>query len=63
MQFDFIQPEEEEVLEPLRMEHFYFPLIIWGAGLVLATISFLVEVLKKRGQHREKRRDFTVMGD
>ena len=48
-------PNEEEVtesLEPLHMEHFYFPLILWGAGLVLSSVSFIVEIIIKRLQKK-----------
>ena len=37
----------EEPLEPLHMEHFHFPLILWLGGLVLSSISFIVEIITK----------------
>ena len=39
--------EEEEPLEPLRMEHIILPLIILFIGLVLSTVSFIVEIIIK----------------
>ena len=47
----FEQEEEEEPLEPLRMEHFYFPLLLLTVGLVLSALSFIAEIIiKPRGQ-------------
>ena len=49
------QPNEEEEaasLEPLHMVHFYFPLILWGAGLVLSSVSFIAEIIIKRLQKK-----------
>ena len=45
----FIEEEEEdeEELEVLRMEHFYFPLILWLGGMVLSTVSFMAEIIIK----------------
>ena len=45
--------EEEEPLEPLTMEHFWFPLGLWVGGLVLSTISFLLEIIIKRLQRND----------
>ena len=44
----FKQEEEEEPLEPLRMEHFYFPLLVWTVGLGLSAVSFIAEIIFKR---------------
>ena len=42
-------PEEEEApLEPLRLEHFYLPLVLWLAGLALSTLSFIAEIIARR---------------
>ena len=41
----YIQEEEEQPLEPLRMEHFYLPLILWLAGLILAALTFILELI------------------
>ena len=50
----FEQEEEEEPLEPLRMEHFYFPLLLWTVGLGLSALTFIAEIIIKciaqRGQ-------------
>ena len=42
------EEEEEEPLEPLRMEHFYLPLGLLLGGLVLSTFSFIFETIIKR---------------
>ena len=34
--------------EPLTMEHFYFPLGLWLAGLLLSTIFLLAEIIIHR---------------
>ena len=42
------EPEmEEEPLEPLKMEHFYFPLIFWLGGMLLSVVSFIAEIIIK----------------
>ena len=38
--------EEEEPLEPLRMEHFYLSFIFLGVGLFLSASAFIVEIIK-----------------
>ena len=43
----FQEEEEKEPLEPLRMEHIILPLIILFIGLVLSTVSFIVEIIIK----------------
>ena len=51
----FEQEVEEEPLEPLRMEHFYFPLLLWTVGLGLSALSFIAEIIIKRiGQGAQK---------
>ena len=45
--------EEEEPLEPLTMEHFWFPLVLLVGGLVLSTISFILEIIIKRIQRND----------
>ena len=49
----FEQEEEEEPLEPLRMEHFILPLIILAVGLVLSVVTFLAEVIVNCLQRRD----------
>ena len=41
MEVDFPEEVEEEPLEPLRMEHFYFALILWAGGMLMSAIAFL----------------------
>ena len=53
----FNKPEEEEPLEPLRMEHFYLPLIILGVGLFLSALVFIAEIIIKRLGQRERDRE------
>ena len=43
----FQEEEEKEPLEPLKMEHIILPLIILFIGLVLSTVSFIVEIIIK----------------
>ena len=43
----FLVEEEEESLEPLRMEHFYLPLILFMGSLILSTTFFIVEIIIK----------------
>ena len=49
----FKEEEQEEELEVLRMEHFYFPLLILGVGLFLSTVTFIVEIILKRCQRNQ----------
>ena len=49
-----LEEEEEEPLEPLRLEHFYFPLGLWLGGLVLSTVSFIAEIIIKRLQRNDQ---------
>ena len=43
----FNEEEEEEPLEPLRMEHFYFPLLLLTVGLGLSALTFIAEIIFK----------------
>ena len=40
--------ENDEPAEPLKMEHFIFPLGLWLAGLVLSTLCLLIEIIIQR---------------
>ena len=53
----FNRPEEEEPLEPLRMEHFYLALMILGVGLFLSALVFIAEIIIKRLGQRERDRE------
>ena len=43
--------------KPLEMEHFYFPLGLWSAGLVISLICLLAEIIlnyiRKRSNKEE----------
>ena len=41
----FKEEPEDPKPEPLEMEHFYFPLGLWGAGLVISVICLLAEII------------------
>ena len=42
--------------EPLRLEHFYFPIGLWLVGLLLSALCLLAEILIKRsGNTTEKK--------
>ena len=43
----FLVEEEEEPLEPLTMEHFILPLVIFAVGLVLSGVTFILEIIIK----------------
>ena len=46
----FSGENEAESREALRMEHFYFPLLLWTAEMVFSTLSFIAEIIiKPRG--------------
>ena len=49
-----LEEEEEEPLEPLRLEHFYLPLGLWLGGLVLSSVSFIAEIIIKRLQRNDQ---------
>ena len=40
--------EKDEGPEPLRMEHIYFPLGLWLAGLLISAIFLLAEIIIHR---------------
>ena len=42
----FDEKQDEELPEPLRLEHFYFPLTLWLAGMVLSALSFVLEIIR-----------------
>ena len=47
----FKEEKEDDGNEPLRMEHFYFPLGLWLVGLILSAIFLLTEIiLHRRGK-------------
>ena len=53
LEVPFEEEEEEEPLEPLRMEHFWFPLGLLLGGLVLSTIFFIFEIIIKCMQRND----------
>ena len=44
----FKEEKEDDDPEPLRMEHFYFPLGLWLGGLILSAIFLLAEIIIHR---------------
>ena len=44
----FKEAEKDDGAEPLRMEHFYFPLGLWLTGLLLSTFFLLAEIIIHR---------------
>ena len=50
---DFKEDPENDKPEPLEMEHFYFPLGLWLAGLIVSTIFLLAEIIVN---HRKRSR-------
>ena len=44
----FKEEKEDDDPEPLRMEHFYFPLGMWLVGILLSVFSFLAEIIIHR---------------
>ena len=40
--------EEDAEPEPLRMEHFYFPLGLWLVGILLSVFCLLAEIIIHR---------------
>ena len=50
---DFKEDPENDKPEPLEMQHFYFPLGRWSAGLVVSTIFLLAEIIVN---HRKRSR-------
>ena len=49
---DFYEEPNDDKPEPLEMEHFYFPLVLWTAGLVISTIFLLAEMFTRRKSKR-----------
>ena len=49
----------EDDPEPLRMEHFYFPLGLWLAGLLISVIFLLAEIIINR-RRKSQSKDSTV---
>ena len=47
-----VEPPDDKP-EPLEMEHFYFPLGLWTAGLVISTIFLLAEMFIRRKSKRD----------
>ena len=52
---DFKQEPDDDKPEPLEMEHFYFPLGLWLAGLVISAIFLLAEIILNR--RKQPKRD------
>ena len=48
----FKEEHPDDKPEPLEMEHFYFPLGLWTAGLVISTIFLLAEIFIRRKSQR-----------
>ena len=42
------KPFGDDTTEPLRMEHFYFPLGLWFVGLLISLLSFIAEIIIHR---------------
>ena len=40
--------KEDDEPEPLRMEHFYFPLGLWLVGILLSVLCFIAELIIHR---------------
>ena len=45
---DFKKEVEDDGPEPLRMEHFYFPLGLWLVGILLSVFCLLAEIIIHR---------------
>ena len=52
VEVDFDVEPNDDKPEPLEMEHFYFPLGLWTAGLVISTIFLLAEMFTRRKSKR-----------
>ena len=46
-----VEPNDDKP-EPLEMEHFYFPLGLWLAGLLISAIFLLAEIVLNRKKQR-----------
>ena len=44
----FTEEEPDDEPEPLRMEHFYFPLGLWVVGILLSVLCFIAELIIHR---------------
>ena len=44
----FKEEVEDDEPEPLRMEHFYFPLGLWVVGILLSVLCFIAELIIHR---------------
>ena len=44
----FTEEEPDDEPEPLRMEHFYFPLGLWLVGILLSVFCLLAEIIIHR---------------
>ena len=44
----FEEEPPDDKPEPLEMEHFYFPLGLWMAGLIVSTVFLLAEIIVNR---------------
>ena len=49
-----VEPPDDKP-EPLEMEHFYFPLGLWLAGLVISVICLLAEIILNYIRKRSNR--------
>ena len=54
----FKEEKEDDDPEPLRMEHFYFPLGLWLGGLILSAIFLLAEIIIHR--RRKSKKDVAI---
>ena len=52
IEVDFYEEAPDDKPEPLEMEHFYFPLVLWTAGLLVSTIFLLAEIFIRRKSKR-----------
>ena len=48
----FEEEDPDDKPEPLEMEHFYFPLGLWLAGLIISLIFLLAEIVLNRKKQR-----------
>ena len=59
LEVPFKAEEEDDDPEPLRMEHFYFPLGLWLGGLILSAIFLLAEIFIHR--RRKSKTDVAML--
>ena len=55
IEVDFPEEAPDDKPEPLEMEHFYFPLGLWTAGLVVSTIFLLAEMIAHRSKQSKRK--------